>query len=273
MRDMNRPNALRVLITTIGLLCAGWSSAQTGGGFQTQGDITRASDWLGSVVMTQDGRELGKVQDLAIDKQSGKMKYVVVSVGSFLIESSLIAVDPAALMRTNGGALVLIASDSDLQQAKRFANDQWPLQANLIRSGEAPAEIPSLPQVTSAGTETAPASVPASGTATIADANKIAYLTGGERSIQETPASPTPPPTATTPPETKTASDQNTERADRPATKFDRQDTDGDGVLNRAEIAHEITYKDSYTELDENANGVIDRDEFDRLQEQRGGGE
>ena len=252
MCNMSSVNAMRALIAAAGLLFAGWSSAQSSGSFQTEDDISRASDWLGSIVMTQDGRELGKVQDLAIDRRSGEMKYVVVSVGSFLIESSLIAVDPAALVPgSDGRALVLIAGDSDLQQAKRFANDRWPLQANLTRTGEVPKELPGLPQ-------TATASTPESGTATIADATKIAYLNGSERSIQETPASPARPPAV--------------ERTDPPATKFDRLDTDGDGVLNRAEIAHEITYRDSYTELDDNADDVIDREEFDKLEQQRKSG-
>src|SRR4051794_180293 len=62
--------------------------------------VARATDWLGHVVMTRDGKELGTVRDFGIDEHTGRIVYVVVSVGSFLIENNLIAVAPDALVRT-----------------------------------------------------------------------------------------------------------------------------------------------------------------------------
>jgi len=259
---MKRKSPLPVLIAAATLVLANGGVASEG--FQSRDDITRASHWIGATVATRDGRELGKVVDLAIDKHSGTMKYVVVSVGSFLIESSLIAVQPDALEPARDGGLTLIADDADLQSAKRFAKDQWPLQANLTRDDSEAAAAPSADLGAPPPKEAAGNQPTESGTATIADATKIAYLTGSERTIVESPA-PTSPP-APPPSETKTPAEKKTKRDDKPETRFDRLDADGDGVLDRAEIAHEITYKDSYTELDLNANDVIDRDEFEALE-------
>jgi hypothetical protein len=46
-------------------------------------------------------------------------------------------------------------------------------------------------------------------------------------------------------------------------------DSDGDDALNRAEIALQISRSDSYSDLDRNANGFIDRDEYDAFQARR----
>src|SRR5512147_461503 len=84
--------------------------------------VMKATDWLGHVVTTRDGKELGTVRDFGIDEHSGKVVFVVVSVGSFLIENNLIAVAPDALVRTRGdaGVLVLDSDANNLKDAKRF---------------------------------------------------------------------------------------------------------------------------------------------------------
>ena len=97
----------------------------------------KASGWLGHSVITRDGKELGTVRDLAIDEQSGRVVYLVVSVGSFLIENNLIAVAPDALVPagTDDGTFLLLADPAGLKDAKRFASDaQWPKKADVIRS-------------------------------------------------------------------------------------------------------------------------------------------
>ena len=80
------------VIKAIGLsavLC-GWAASGSA-------DVSKASDWVGRAVITAEGQPLGRVEDLAIDIEAAQIKYVVVSVGSFLIEDSLIAVHPDAL--------------------------------------------------------------------------------------------------------------------------------------------------------------------------------
>lgn len=227
-------------------------SAQPAAGMQ------KASQWLGRDVATSDGQHVGRVEDFAIDQSTGNISFVVVSVGSFLIEHNLIAVDPAALRPVPGvdGVLVLEADPETLRNAKRFANDQWPTAADVVRSPSAPS-VAALPE----GYQ--PRNVPEpqaeSGTASITDGLRTAYLTPGERTIQtrlETPPPPAPPPRR------KVARPPGT-----PLTKFDRLDKDGDDVLDRAEIALEISPDDKYSDLDLDASGYIDRDEFDAFEQ------
>ena len=83
------------------------------------------------------------MRDLAIDEHSGKVVYLVVSVGSFLIENNLIAVAPDALVPagTDDGTYLLLADPNGLKDATRFASDgKWPKKADVIRS-EAPATV------------------------------------------------------------------------------------------------------------------------------------
>lgn len=223
----------------------------------------RASGWLGHSVITRDGKELGTVRDLAIDEHTGKVVYLVVSVGSFLIENNLIAVAPDALVPagTNDGVYLLLADPNGLKDATRFASDgQWPKKADVVRS-EASATVAATQTAEPAATAPSTTTSPATGTATIESRSKTAKLSASERVITATapPPAPAKPATATTP----------TTSASRPPplTQFDHLDKDGDGVLNRSEFAQVISPKDSYSKIDTNANGVIEPQEFDAYQE------
>jgi len=227
--------------------------------------LTRASDWLGHTVTTRDGEELGTVRDFAID-DSGRVVYVVVSVGSYLIENNLIAVAPDALepQRNQIGSLLLEADPAVLPKAPRFAmSARWPDKADVVRDAAGPPAT--AVAESGAPTEAAPKE-PLTGTATIESPSKTAHLSASERYIKPNPNAPAPQPAAAKPATTKpTAS-----TSPPPITTFDKLDKDGDGVLNRAEFAHVITPTDSYSKIDANANGVIDRQEFDAFQAAHG---
>lgn len=217
--------------------------------------VDRASDWLGHVVITADGEELGTVRDLAIDARTGKLIYLVVSVGSFLIENNLIAIAPEALQRSREpGVLLLEATSESLTMATRFANDStWPAAPDVLR-GETNAHGESAEAKAAESDPARPA-----GTATIESQSRTAHLSASERYVKETekPAPPAPKPAVPIKPPPP---------LDAP---FDRLDKDHDGVLSRSEFAHVITPKDSYSKLDANANGVIDRGEFDAFQQSK----
>jgi sporulation protein YlmC with PRC-barrel domain len=255
--------ALRPLLIAFGATLALTVNAQSVQQADIRPGMQKATDWLGRAVTTHDGQDLGRVQDFAIDQNTGKIAFVVVSVGSFLIEHNLIAVDTDALRPIPGvkGVLVLQADDDALRQATRFANDQWPAQAEILRSRAittTPAE--SAERYQSASATKTPA--PESGTASITNGLRTAFLSPGERTIQNRlePLTPAPSPIRKKAPKSSSA---------RPATEFDRLDSDGDDALNRAEIALQISRKDSYSDLDRNANGFIDRDEYDAFQVRR----
>ena len=181
-------NTMRALILTgLGLAAAVVVSAYAS---EAQPAVTKASDWLGHVVTTRDGKELGTVRDIAIDERTGNVVYLVVSVGSFLIENNLIAVAPDALVRsrTKDGLLLLDADPNVLPKAKRFASDShWPGVADVVR---AEAGSTAMPTPSNALEPAPPAERPA-GTATIESRSKTAHLSASERVITDT-AAPVP---------------------------------------------------------------------------------
>jgi sporulation protein YlmC with PRC-barrel domain len=265
---MSRLNAKRALVLTGVGLAAAVAAAHA-----SDARLAKASDWLGHAVTTRDGKDLGTVRDLGIDERNGKVVYIVVSVGSFLIENNLIAVAPDALVRsrTEDGVLLLEADPKTLREAKRFASDSpWPTVADVIHGDAGPNTEPPEPAATEPVATNAPAPT---GTATIESRSKTAHLSANERVITENPTAVAQPP-ASSPPEgaQKGASAQSAATAPRlpPITVFDRLDNDGDGVLNRSEFAHVISPKDSYSKIDANANGVIDPDEFDVYEQAHG---
>ena len=233
--------------------------------FESSNDIRRATDWIGNTVTTTQGQELGRVQDLAMDRDSGQLAYVVVSVGSFLIEHSLIAVHPDALTDGGDGRLVLNTTTTALQRAQRFASDQWPLAPDVL-AAPAPADT-APPEPSSSTSEPAPVIEvrPPTGTATISSTRRTAVLSAGEKTINDLAPPPPAPAVASTPDRSSPVRRQRPEGA--PVTGFDRLDKNGDGMLSRIEIATELTYRDSYTELDLDGNGFIDRAEFFPLED------
>jgi len=217
----------------------------------------RASDLTGRSVETRDGEPLGRVHDFALDMDSGHIHFVVVSVGSFLIEDSFIAVDPAALRDSADPdrTLVLERNADEQRRVPRFADTDWPDAADVIAVGEAP------------GDDEAPATEPAAsgrGTATISSERKRATLAGGERRIEVT--EPGPAPAAA---EAATANADNGAQTSASEGPFARLDEDGNGVLDRSEIAHEMRRGDRYAEIDADSDGTIDPEEFAALMARR----
>jgi sporulation protein YlmC with PRC-barrel domain len=231
--------------------------------FGSPSAVTRASDMNGHIVETRDGEELGRIHDFAVDLASGRIAYVVVSVGSFLIEDSLIAVAPGALRESADadGRLVLETDAASLRNARRFSANDWPVRADVL--GVARERDVSPGEEADSGAVSEQEQIPSGrGTATISSRSKTATLSAGERNIRtvERPqAAPSEQP-STTP--------QVPPRGE-PTTRFGRLDRNGDGVLNRAEIAHELTRRDSYSDIDLDGNGSIDPMEFDALVESR----
>jgi sporulation protein YlmC with PRC-barrel domain len=230
--------------------------------FPDRAAVGKAGELLGTPVQTRDGADLGRVQDLAVDLDSGRLAYIVISVGSFLIEDSLIAVDPTALRRSrDADSLILEADAETLRDARRFSNDFWPLAADVtgtprpagddtLEAGAAPS-TPSLPTTNDRGR------------ATISDGRRTATLSAGMRRMelleQDEPAAPA----SSTDEESAQPPDAAAPERRTPETLFQRLDRDGDGVLNRAEIAHELSRDDRFADIDSDGDGFIDEQEFD----------
>jgi sporulation protein YlmC with PRC-barrel domain len=218
-------------------------------------DWERASDLLGRSVETRDGEPLGRVHDFALDVDGGRIHFVVISVGSFLIDDSFIAVEPAALRDSADPdrMLVLERNADELRSVPRFADTDWPDSADVVAATEAPADA-----------ENPAAEAGGRGTATISSERKRATLAGGERRIEVTEPEPAP----TAPDETGKTSGTGEQAGTAPGVPdgpFARLDANGDGVLDRSEIAHEMRRGDRYAEIDTDADGTIDPEEFAAL--------
>src|SRR4029077_12988386 len=102
------------------------------------GETRRYRQVLGAKTLTGDrvrsvaGDNLGQVKEIMIDLQSGRVAYVVLSVGGFMgIGGKLFAAPWGALTIDEGNReFVIDASIQELEGAPGFAKDNWPDMAN-----------------------------------------------------------------------------------------------------------------------------------------------
>jgi sporulation protein YlmC with PRC-barrel domain len=87
----------------------------------------RATDIIGMTVKNYQNERLGKVEDLAVDVESGRIVQVILSTGGFLgMGYTLTAVPPGALRHDAANkVLQLNASKEKLAAALRFDSSKW----------------------------------------------------------------------------------------------------------------------------------------------------
>ena len=87
----------------------------------------KASDLIGMEVKNYQGEKLGKVDDLAIDVESGRIVDVILSTGGFLgVGDSLHAVPPGALHHDVANKVVHLNADKEkLKGAPKFEMSKW----------------------------------------------------------------------------------------------------------------------------------------------------
>jgi sporulation protein YlmC with PRC-barrel domain len=90
-------------------------------------DAAKASDLIGMAVNNNQNEKLGKVEDLAVDVESGRVVQVILSTGGFLgIGDTLTAVPPGALHRdVTNKVLNLDADKEKLKGATKFEMSNW----------------------------------------------------------------------------------------------------------------------------------------------------
>ena len=216
----------------------------------------RVTELIGHPVVTDTGERLGNVEDVAIDSENGQVTFVVISIGSFLIENSLIAVQPGALKPVTNGAPIVLRTE-DLEVAHRFNADNWPKAADVRAAGH------SLSNPSNAGTGSAngpsfgaTTALSAKGSATITAGQKKAKFEDGKGEIINGPmhrakAEINPPPAPSVIP------------------NFKNLDRNRDGRLSRAEIGAQLSQKNGFRDLDADANGSIDDFEYAAYLERR----
>jgi sporulation protein YlmC with PRC-barrel domain len=94
-------------------------------------EIHKATDLIGREVINPDHRKVGKIEDLALDPDRGRIAYAVLSFGGFLgIHDKWFAV-PWSSFDLRGDTLVLNTDKSTLKAAQGFDKDHWPDMANM----------------------------------------------------------------------------------------------------------------------------------------------
>src|SRR5450755_1671990 len=90
-------------------------------------DAAKASDVIGMTVKNLQNETLGKVNDLAVDVESGRIVQVILSTGGFLgIGDTLTAVPPGALHHDVANKVIhLDASKEKLKAAPKFDLTKW----------------------------------------------------------------------------------------------------------------------------------------------------
>ena len=120
------------------------SGASTGQGARIVGEggrsaagpgphVMAASTLDGDKILCTEGDEVGKVKDIMLDVQSGRIAYVVMSSGGFLgIGDKLLAIPWSALtLDTDRKCFLLAMSAERVKNAPGFDKDHWPSMADL----------------------------------------------------------------------------------------------------------------------------------------------
>jgi sporulation protein YlmC with PRC-barrel domain len=97
------------------------------------GTVKRAGDLIGSTVENPQGQTLGRIDDLVVDLNAGRLTYAVMSSGGILgVGGKLFAVPPRAfsVSRQDKETLVLNVDRQRLARAPGFDRENWPDMGN-----------------------------------------------------------------------------------------------------------------------------------------------
>ena len=87
----------------------------------------KASEIIGMTVKNNQGEKLGKVEDLAVDVESGRIVQVILSIGGFIgVGDTLTAVPPGALHHDVSEKVLRLDADQEkLKAAPKFEMSKW----------------------------------------------------------------------------------------------------------------------------------------------------
>ena len=95
-------------------------------------DVMAASTLDGDKILSTDGEEVGKVKEIMLDVQAGRIAYVVMSCGGFLgIGDKLLAIPWNALTLDTTRKCFLVALSAErIKNAPGFDKQHWPSMAD-----------------------------------------------------------------------------------------------------------------------------------------------
>lgn len=94
--------------------------------------VLSASTLAGDSVMNKAGEDLGKIEELMIDLESGRVAYAVLSFGGFLKMGEKLFAVPFKALRLDAerNRFVLDVPKEKLQNAPGFDKNNWPTTAD-----------------------------------------------------------------------------------------------------------------------------------------------
>lgn len=101
---------------------------QQAGNTDRLGRTSKVSDLIGMEIRNQQNEKVGKVEDVLVDLQAGRVVQVVISSGGFLgLGDELSVVPPSALRSgTEDKVLMLDVNKETLAKAPHFKRGEWP---------------------------------------------------------------------------------------------------------------------------------------------------
>ncbi|CAG4916571.1 PRC-barrel domain-containing protein [Paraburkholderia gardini] len=95
-------------------------------------DVMAAGTLDGNTVLSADGDDVGKIKDIMLDVQGGRIAYAVLSSGGFLgVGDKLLAIPWNALtLDTDRKCFVLNLTSGQVRNAPGFDKDHWPAMAD-----------------------------------------------------------------------------------------------------------------------------------------------
>lgn len=87
-----------------------------------------ASELLGTEVRNLEGEHIGKIEELVLDIETGKISYVVMSLGGFLGRAGKLFAIPwhALALDADNKKMILNVDKEKLKHAPGFDKDHWP---------------------------------------------------------------------------------------------------------------------------------------------------
>ena len=94
--------------------------------------MNKCSQLIGAAVEDPQGDKLGKIDEVVVDFESGRVSYCVLSVEHKLFATpKFLAVPLAALQTSSDGMRLILNTDKDkIAQAQGFDRDNWPSVTN-----------------------------------------------------------------------------------------------------------------------------------------------
>jgi sporulation protein YlmC with PRC-barrel domain len=101
----------------------------------TPARINKARNLIGMQIRNQHDEKLGKVKDIVMDLQSGRVAYVVFSTGGF--RPRYLALPPSAFTATSGDKYLVLNADKErVKNTAGFSKNNWPNMATPVWGAE-----------------------------------------------------------------------------------------------------------------------------------------